>query len=91
MPKFYFTYGSEGHPFNGGWTEIDAPDDDTACAVFRAFHPDGYDGMGMCCSILDEDGFAHTKLPERGNLGRRCHETITLTRTLYTEDDNGEQ
>lgn len=83
MPKFYFTYGSDGHPFKGGWTEIEAPDVNTACAVFRAFYPDGYDGMGMCCSILSEDEFARTKFPERGNLGHRCHETITLTRTMH--------
>ena len=40
MSKFYFTYGSEGHPFVGGWTEVEAPDLGTACATFRAFHPD---------------------------------------------------
>ena len=25
MPNFYFTYGTEGQPFFGGWTEVDAP------------------------------------------------------------------
>lgn len=24
MPKFYFTYGTDGQPFVGGWTEVDA-------------------------------------------------------------------
>ena len=30
MPKFIYTYGSEGHPFAGGWTEIEAADMETA-------------------------------------------------------------
>lgn len=25
MPTFYFTYGTDGQPFVGGWTEITAP------------------------------------------------------------------
>lgn len=24
MPKFYFTYGTDGQPFVGGWTEVEA-------------------------------------------------------------------
>ena len=40
MPKFYFTYGAEGQPFVGGWTEVEAPDGHAACAAFRAYHPD---------------------------------------------------
>lgn len=45
MPKFYFTYGlDDTQPFKGGWTEIIAPDVNTACAVFRIFHPDRPDG-----------------------------------------------
>ena len=28
MPKFYFTYGVEGQPFYGGWTEITAPNEE---------------------------------------------------------------
>ena len=40
MPIFYFTYGSEGHPYYGGWTEVEAPDSNAACAAFRAYHPD---------------------------------------------------
>ena len=23
--KFYFTYGTDGQPFVGGWTEVEAP------------------------------------------------------------------
>ena len=24
MARFYFTYGTDGQPFVGGWTEVDA-------------------------------------------------------------------
>lgn len=51
MPKFYFTYGTEGQPFVGGWTEVDAPDDHTACDVFRAYHPDKTDGLLNCSGL----------------------------------------
>lgn len=39
MAKFYFTYGTDGQPFFGGWTEVEAPDSHAACAAFRAYHP----------------------------------------------------
>ena len=32
MPKFYFTYGTDGQPFVGGWTEVEAPDRRAACS-----------------------------------------------------------
>ena len=45
MPKFYFTYGSEGQPFCGGWTEVEAPNLHAACAAFQAYHPDKTEGL----------------------------------------------
>lgn len=86
MPKFYFTYGSEGQPFFGGWTEVEAPDRHAACAVFRAFHPDKTEGLLNCCSVYDEADFKRTSMygPD-GNFGYRCHETITLRRELTGE------
>ncbi len=86
MPKFYFTYGSGGQPFVGGWTEVDAPDYHAACGAFRAFHPDKTEGLLNCSSVYDE---AHFKLSEmngpKGNFGYRCHERITLRRELADE------
>ncbi len=83
MPKFYFTYGSEGQPFFGGWTEVEAPDRRTACAAFRAFHPDKTEGLLNCCSVYEEEDFKRTSMyGPGGNFGYRCHETITLRREL---------
>ena len=81
MPKFYFTYGTEGQPFFGGWTEVEAPDGHAACAAFRAYHPDKTEGILNCCSVYEEERFKRTSMygPE-GNFGHRCHETITLRR-----------
>lgn len=83
MPQFYFTYGTDGQPFVGGWTEIEAPNEESARAVFRAFHPDRHQGLLNCCDVYTEERFKKTGMagPE-GNFGRRCRERITVTRVL---------
>lgn len=37
--KFYFTYGSSGMAYEGGWTEVEAPSITIAWQAFTAFHP----------------------------------------------------
>ena len=80
MPKFYFTYGTAGQPFVGGWTEVEAPDRHAACAAFRAYHPDKTEGLLNCSSGYNEDRFKRTEMHRSGNFGFRCHEIIRLTR-----------
>ncbi len=80
MSTFYFTYGREGHPFAGGWTEVEAPDERTACAAFRAFHPDKTEGKPNCCTVYSEARFRETEMYRSGNFGCRCQEVITLGR-----------
>lgn len=81
MPKFYFTYGSEGHDFFGGWTEIEAPSYSMATEIFRAVHPNEENSWLKCSSVYTEEEFKRTRMagPE-GNFGRFCHERITVTR-----------
>lgn len=81
MPRFYFTYGTSGQPFNGGWTEIVAPDIHVACAVFRGFHPDKHEGLMNCAEVYTERAFEKSGMnsPE-GNFGQHCHERITITK-----------
>lgn len=81
MAKYYFTYGSEGHPFVGGWTEVEALDANTATAAFRVFHPDKIPGLLNCCYMYDEELFKRTTMFSDGNFGHRCRELIQLTRT----------
>ena len=81
MPKFYFTYGTDGQPFVGGWTEVDAPDGHAACAAFRAYHPDKTEGLLNCSSVYDEAHFKLTEMYRKDNFGFRCHELIQITRT----------
>ncbi len=83
MPDFYFTYGSDGQPFVGGWTEIEAPDIHTACALFRTYHPDKTEGLLNCSSYYTEAEFQRSRMsgPD-GNFGRHCHERITVTRVI---------
>lgn len=82
MQKFYFTYGasSEGQPFSGGWTEVEAPNEETACAAFCLVHPSRTPGVMDCDSVYSERDFADTgrELPH-GNFGQGCHEVIRLT------------
>ncbi len=80
MAKFYFTYGTEGQPYAGGWTEVEAPDMDTACAAFRAYHPDRIGELLNCSSIYTEEQFKATRMFAVGNFGSHCHEVITLRR-----------
>lgn len=84
MATFYFTYGTEGQPFFGGWTEVDAPNGRAACLAFRAYHPDKTEGLLNCSSVYDEEQFKQTKMHDSGNFGRRCHEVITLRREAAT-------
>lgn len=83
MAKFYFTYGTEGHPYSGGWTEIIAPNEDYACAAFKAIHPNEPGDCMKCSSVYGEDYFKKTKMFTFGNLGAFCQERITLTVEIY--------
>lgn len=77
MKNFYFTYGTDGHPFFGGWTIIAAQTRASACAVFRAYHPDKIPGILNCCSCYSEEEFEKTEMngPD-GNFGYHTHEVI---------------
>ena len=85
--KFYFTYGTtDNMPFIGGWTEIEAPDRETACKVFRLFHPDKIKGLLNCSSVYTEEQFKKTDMSGAdGNYHRHCHERISVTRSLLDE------
>ncbi len=93
MPKFYFTYGTSGQPYYGGWTEVNAPDGPAACAAFRAYHPDKLEGFLNCASVYSTDQFLQSAMAgPSGNFGKRCHEIISIQRKVISgEDENGEQ
>lgn len=79
--KYYFTYGSEGQPYVGGWTEIELEGGgsfNTAIEIFRSIHPDGVNGYVNCAGIYTEDHFKSTRMFTKGNLGRRCVEHIKV-------------
>lgn len=82
MEKFYFTYGTSGQPFVGGWTEVEAPNRKFACDTFRWFHPDKIQGILNCSSVYTEQEFKLTQMYAEGNFDKRCHEVIKLTREL---------
>lgn len=82
MAKFYFTYGTEGQPFVGGWTEVEAPNVNIACGAFRVIHPDRIKGVLNCSTVYTEKSFKKTEMYKSGNFGSHCHETIVLRREV---------
>ena len=82
MPRFYFTYGlDDDQPFEGGWTEIVAPNMRAAEKLFEAVHPcleDSY--LLNCAGVYTEEQFTQTKMFTSGNFGRFCHERIVVER-----------
>ena len=88
MPKFYFTYGTEGQPFVGGWTEVEAENVQMACGAFRAVHPDRYHNCLNCCGFYTEEQFKNSCMsgPE-GNFHKFCHERIVITCTPTDPDE----
>lgn len=78
MPRYYFTYGTEGQPFVGGWTEVEDPTARAAASAFRTFHPDKIKGLLNCSEMYPKEIFERTEMFREGNFGHRCHETIIL-------------
>lgn len=79
MQKFYFTYATDCHPFCGGWTEITAPDMDTACKLFRVMHPDKTEGLLNCAAVYTEEEFSKTEMSRAGhNFNAACYERISV-------------
>ena len=93
MAKFFFTFGREGQPYSGGWTEVEAPSAKDAAAAFRAYHPDKHEGILNCADMYTEEQFNSSGMnKEDGNLGSFCHEVITLRRNrTYICQDCGER
>ena len=75
--NIYFTYGSSGQDFSGGWTRVVATDLRQAIALFRMYHPD-HNGFIHCCSMYREDDFKKTKMYSEGNFGKFENEVIGL-------------
>ena len=79
MSTFYFTYSNDGtYYFNGGWTEVEAPDEDVARQIFKAIHPNPNDNCIWCAGIYNEDYFKTTEMYRDGNYGAKCQETIKI-------------
>lgn len=78
---YYFTYGCDkaesGHPFEGGWTIVEAPDFTAALMMFRAVHPDLIEGKLNCCSVYHAESWGQTIMAQQGHsFGHACHERI---------------
>ena len=76
---FFFTYSCGGdQPFNGGWTEVEAPNRTTAVQLFRIVHPDAEPGVVNCAFIYSEKEFANTSMAKTGNFGKFAQERVSL-------------
>lgn len=89
MEKFYFTYGLNGHPYQGGWTTVIAEDEETAIGVFRAYHPDRTPGLLDCSDVYTEAQFKKTKMyRNHNNFGKGLCEVISAARVRCEEEDS---
>lgn len=85
MSKFYFVLSGKNSSYQGGWSEVTAPDLHVATAGFRAYHPDRVPGITDCASIYGQEEFEKTEMYTNGNLGKRCVEKISITRNIPKE------
>lgn len=82
MERFYFTYGTHGQPYIGGWTVVEAENIGIATAAYRAYHQDIVPGFLNCGGVYTEDQFMKTTMSQNGNYGFRCREVITIGRSI---------
>lgn len=73
--KFYITMGSEGHPFYGGWVEVEAESEGEARNAYNHCFPP-INGFGRFCGCYSQETMESTGMLERGNFRRFCHATI---------------
>lgn len=81
---FYFTYGlgdpaETGQDYQGGWTEVEAPDVWKAVDIYKVFHP-CLDGLPCSSVALTERQMG--KMLTNGNGGKFCHDRIVAMREV---------
>lgn len=74
--KFYYTYGSEGQDFEGGWTEVEAENRSQADKLFLLFHP-LRNGCIPCGEVYTESEMKETEMWTKGNFKKFCQERIS--------------
>ena len=86
MRNYFFTYGSEGQPFVGGWTRVIACNIQDAVDLFRKVHPDKIEGLLNCAAHYIDTQFYATSMWLKGNLGSYEQEVIVKSPELSVED-----
>ena len=75
--KFYYTFGTdEQFPYERGWVEVVADNQEEADAKFRNRFPDVNKGILNCAFVYTEENFSKTSMASVGNCGEFCHEVI---------------
>jgi len=73
--KYFYTFGTKGQPYRGGWVVVVADTWDEADEKFTSRFP-LEDGLIKCAFRYTEDAFLQTPMCENGNFGAFCHEVI---------------
>lgn len=75
---YYFTYGPEGI-FEGGWSEIEAPDKNTAIRLHALVHGLSIAGLGRYAECYSRHEFMETTMFKKGeNFNNACVERISF-------------
>lgn len=76
--RYYFTFGSVGHDYYGGWSEVIAESRHDATVLFCKYHQKNGGGLLRCAMVYDEEEFRKTGMYQLGrNFEHGCHEIIT--------------
>ena len=77
--KYYFTFGSDGYPYRGGWVTVEAENFKIVIDIFRMLYPDRGNGLLNCAEYYSEEAFKNTIMyANNDNLGNACHCEICL-------------
>lgn len=77
--NYYFTFGSSGQIYKGGWVQIKASTLREAQEKFiRHFEKKAYKSEGILsyASHYDQAEYEELEMFRTGNFGSRCHEVI---------------
>lgn len=77
--KYYFTFGSEGQIYEGGWIIIIANSIKEAQDKFvRKYGSEAYSAEGLMRYSMDytEDKFRKLEMLKNGNLGKFCQDVL---------------
>ena len=75
--RYFYTFGTDPRfPFEGGWVEVLAINQDEANSIFRHIFPGQRQGLLNCAFSYTEEEFMRSKMAKQGNFGKFCQRKL---------------